>query len=345
VDYDDWNAKPMDEFVPFEVTSAITTTLSEQFDSVMGAVQGDMPTALPWDAEASQIRACAGLLIAKAAAGAADQFLASVLPSDRSASAAMVAETAIAAAQSIGLPAHLLHANWTIDPYGLRRLYDRLVEKIDAGDVDGIIPLNPHEAPDGLYQAIFNRILRTVDQKTGNFGALVAGLAIPWMKGVPYPVILKYWVQRARKAEERKAQEVVRAGSRPKRPRTVDALIREAFDLIEDFVRFRFVQLGKAYQDLLVLALHEKGLQKRIPEVYDFALALELGVSTQTGTAFVELGLSRIAASALEGLFPSSSMTVLEARQALRTLDVVANKLSPIILAEIDRLGVREEVS
>ncbi|HCF3086496.1 TPA: DEAD/DEAH box helicase [Pseudomonas aeruginosa] len=342
LDYDEWGTSPMDEFVPFEVTSAITTTLSRQFDGVMRAVRGDMPVALPWDANATRIKACAGLLIAKAAEGASEQFLVSVLPQDRADSSAEVAEAAISATERIGLPASLLHANWTIDPYGLRRLYDRLLEKIDAGELADIIPLNPREAPDGMYQSIFNRILRTVDQQKGNFGALVAGLAIQWMKGVPYPVILKYWVQRARLAEARAAEKAVATSTRPKRPKTVDALIREAFDLIEDVVRFRFVQLGKAYRDLLVLALQEKGLQKHIPDVYDFALALELGVSTETGTAFVELGLSRIAASALEDLFPSSSMTVMEVRQALRTLDVVANKLSPIIIGELDRLGLRD---
>ncbi|MBM2562131.1 DEAD/DEAH box helicase [Pseudomonas sp. AF1] len=344
LDYDEWDTRPMDDFVPFEVKSAITTTLSQQFDRVMGAVRGNMPVALPWNAEATRIKACAGLLIAKAAEGISDKFLASVLPPDRQDSAAEVSESAVGAAQSIGLPASLLHANWTIDPYGLRRLYDRLLEKIDSDDLSDVIPLNPREAPEGLYQSIFKRILRTVDKQQGNFGALVAGLAIQWMKGMPYPVILKYWVKRARLAEERDAQKAAEAGTRPKRPRTVDALIREAFDLIEDVVRFRFVQLGKAYRDLLVLALQEKGLHKRVPEVYDFALALELGVSTETGTAFVELGLSRIAASALEDLFPSSSMTVAEARQALRTLDVVANKLNPIIVGELDRLGLRDPI-
>lgn len=345
LDYDEWDSKPMDEFTAFEVTSAITTTLSEQFDRVLEAVQGRMPTALPWDPEGTRIRACAGLLIAKAAAGEADQFLTSVLPRDRMDSTADVVESTVGAAQKIGLPASLLHANWTIDPYGLRRLYDRLVEKIKDDDLDKVIPLNPREAPKGLYQSIFNRILRTVDQKQGNFGALVAGLAIQWMQGVPYPVILKYWVKRSRAAEERANMKADEAGTRRKRPRTVDALIREAFDLIEDVVRFRFVQLGKAYRDLLVLALQEHGLEARIPEVYDFALALELGVSTETGTAFVELGLSRIAALALEGLFPSSTMTAADARQALRTLDVVANELSPIIVAELDRLGLRSPVS
>jgi hypothetical protein len=351
LDYDEWDSKPMDEFVPFEVTSAITATLENQFDKVLGAVQGEMPNSLPWNAEGARVRACAGLLVAKSATGVSSEFLSAVLPPSRANAMAEVMATAATAVSAIGLPADLLYANWTIDPYGLRRLYDRLNEKIDAGEIADIIPLNPREAPDGLYQSIFRRILKAVDFQEGNFGALVAGLAIQWMKGTPYPVILNNWVKRSRAAEERakKAAAAADAEGRPRqnlrKPKAVDALIREAFDLIEETVRFRFVQLGKAYRDLLVHALREKGMHERIPEVYDFALALELGVSTATGTAFVELGLSRIAASALEDLFPSSSMTVTEARQALRTLDVVTNKLSPIIVAELDRLGLREPLA
>jgi hypothetical protein len=44
-------------------------------------------------------------------------------------------------------------------------------------------------------------------------------------------------------------------------------------------------------------------------------------------------------------IFPSSTMTATDARQALSTLDVVANELSPIIVAELDRLGLRSPVS
>jgi hypothetical protein len=349
LDYDDWDSSPMDEFVPFQITSAITDTLATSFEKVMDAVRGEMPRALPWDADAIRIRACAGLLVAKAAAGLSDEFLKAVLPSDRISSVANIAASAKMAVAKIGLPAELLNTNWTIDPYGLRRLYDRIVEKIEANELEDVIPTNPREAPEGLYQRIFNRILGTIELQRGNFGALIAGLAIAWMKGTPYPQILNYWVKRARKAEERQAQKAASMnevrGSRSRKPRTVDALIREAFNLIEDVVRFRFVQLGKAYHDVLVHALREKGLQERIEEVYDFALALELGVSTETGRSFVELGLSRIAASALEHLFPSSSMTAAEARAALRSLDVVANRLSPIIVAELERVSVRTSMA
>lgn len=44
-------------------------------------------------------------------------------------------------------------------------------------------------------------------------------------------------------------------------------------------------------------------------------------------------------------LYPTSSMTAAEAREALSMHGVVANKLSPIIVAEIDRLGLRKSVT
>jgi len=103
--------------------------------------------------------------------------------------------------------------------------------------------------------------------------------------------------------------------------------------LIEKVVRFQFVQLGKAYPDLLRLALTltQTGNEARVSEMFDFALALEMGISTRSGTAFVELGISRIAASVLENLFPDSNLNTTAAREALGRLDPAASNLSAVI--------------
>lgn len=105
-------------------------------------------------------------------------------------------------------------------------------------------------------------------------------------------------------------------------------------------IRFRYVQLGKAYYDILVLALQKCGLDDRVPEIFDFALALELGVSTRSGWSFMELGLSRIAATALEPHFPDSDMTAARAREWLQSEDMTTFRLGPIVLAELARLGL-----
>lgn len=352
VDYERWPERTMDTFVPFAVKSAIATTLTDKtsLEKVFAAVQGSMPKESRWDDEATRVRACAGLLIAKASRGDAFKYIKSVLPTAQHDVYGELAQLAHTAVEKIALPQELIAANWTIDPYGLRRLYDNMLEKIELGEIGKLIPRNPNDAPRDHYAKLFNRIIQKVFDRRDNYGALVSGLAINWMKGMPYPLLINSWIKRTRLKEEKEALERAkkeaeatkpsRRRGKPKEPRHVDAIIRDAFQQIEDVVRFQFVQLGKAYRDLLLHALRRTGNEDRIAEVYDFALALELGVSSDTGTAFIELGLSRISASTLALLFPNSSMNVQQARAALRTLDLEANKLSPVIISELTRLGL-----
>lgn len=60
------------------------------------------------------------------------------------------------------------------------------------------------------------------------------------------------------------------------RPVNVDRAVREVFDFVEDNLRFKYVQLGKAYIDLLRQALIENNQEKKSEEIYDFPLSLEL---------------------------------------------------------------------
>lgn len=115
-------------------------------------------------------------------------------------------------------------------------------------------------------------------------------------------------------------------------------VIKKAFDTIEDVVRFQLVQMGKAYNDILIHIFNDNGLTHKVAEIFDFALALELGVSTNTGRAFLELGLSRIAASELQKLIPNSDLDISSARQKLLSFDPSPHKLSSVILAEIDKV-------
>ena len=58
----------------------------------------------------------------------------------------------------------------------------------------------------------------------------------------------------------------------------------------------------------------------------------------------MELGLSRIAAAALEGLAPpGETLTAAGARQLLTDLDPTKTTLGPIILGELRRLGLVDE--
>lgn len=341
LNYEDWDTKPMDEFVPFHVKPAVAETLRSHHAELTAALRlGELPVEHPHKPQNTRIRACAGLLVAHAARNDVGAYLSRALQSV----GPEMEELAVAAQDaytSIGLPDYILVENWTIDPFGLRRLYDFAVRKIREGDIEQLIPQNPMEAPNGHYQTLFGHLMAEVYGRNHSFGALAGGLAIQWMKGVPYPAILQIWVKNRRKAEERAEKQALAEGKTPAKPKTLDNLIYRAFELIEDVVRFQFVQLGKAYREILLLALRNTDNSERVPDVYDFALALELGISSQAGTAYVELGLSRIAASALEARTPPDiELTAAVARKLLRDMDLEAAQLSPIIVDELRRLGL-----
>lgn len=342
LDYEKWDTKPMDKFVPFHVQSATAVTLTNFGKEISDALKsGELPKASKSDAKIGQIRSGAGLLIAHAARNDLRPYLLNVLKDDSSASADELIEAATLAYRQIDLPDHILVENWTIDSFGLKRLYDDIVLKIEEGRVKELLPVNPKTAENGFYEALFGRIVEKVNGESRSFGALAGKLAVDWMKGIPYPEMLGRWIWRQRKKEEREAAEAEREGIVPKEPQTVDALIRKAFDLIEDTVRFQFVQLGKAYRDIFLHALRETGNANLVPQVFDFALALEIGVSSRAGAAYVELGLSRIAATALERLSPDNpDLTAEEAKKLLIGLDISQAKLSAVIVSELRKLGL-----
>lgn len=341
LDYEQWESNPMDKFVPFTVRSATVVTLQRLGGKIAEALNARvLPKALRSDPDAGLVRSGAGLLVAHAARKDIQGYLHGVMCGAPTQEVEALVEAATSAYREIDLPDHILADNWTIDPFGLKRLYDNLLEKIEEGRVSELLPMNPKDAPTGFYESLFGRIVEQVNGESRKFGALAGRLAVDWMRGIPYPEMLGRWISRQRKSEQKKAEQALNDGETPAKSRTLDALIRDAFDLIEETVRFQFVQLGKAYRDLLLQALRQTGNADLVPKVFDFALALELGISSKIGIAYVELGLSRIAASALERLSPADGLTVEAARQLLRELNVKSAKLSPIIVTELHRLGL-----
>jgi hypothetical protein len=345
VDYDEWPEKPMTEFAKFHIKPAFRTTVTESYERVVAALQGNMPSAFAKDEVSPRIRSAAGLLIARAAKGDLTQFLARVVPDVSADRRGALVAVGTEAAARLELPSAILTSNWMIDPFGLRRLYDRIIEKIEANQLKELVPVHPNaKGAGGVYARIFSRILRQINKQQGNFGGYVSTLAIPWMRGIPYPVILGRAIDRARTkfAEAELNAQMRGTVQRRRRPKPVDPskVIRETFDIIEEVVRFEFVQLGKAYIDLLSYALRVNGKAEVVPTIYDFSLALELGISTISGRSLVELGLSRIAASALEKIYPDTNLSVDRARSWLRDVDISTLNLNPVIVDEIQRLGL-----
>jgi hypothetical protein len=166
-------------------------------------------------------------------------------------------------------------------------------------------------------------------KKARGFVNHVTVTALSWMRGEPLAQLVreavKYRVSVAKQSPKSKSEQAV-----------VDAAIREMFTLIEQTIRFRLVQWAKAYVDLLKFALEAEGRPEMVAQVYDFSLALELGVSTKTGRSLVELGLSRITASAIAGLITDSSLAPDKVKAWIRAQpEEILSKLSSLIVAEL----------
>ncbi|XHR30868.1 MAG: DEAD/DEAH box helicase [Chthoniobacteraceae bacterium] len=326
VDYGSWKTKALSERVPFSITPSFRETVAQHREKVIQHLRGEPIES--FEKSDSLAESAAGLLISRAARGSVGRFV------DRTLSGLLskrerdeLVEIAAESFKSLKLPAETLASNWTVNPYGQARLLKRFREKITAGDVESLIPAHPvpwSKALVSRYVGIFSRLNREIFGKSASakFNNLLTSMSLDWMGGKPLPVII----------EKRLKYLTKENGSL-----NPDSAIRKVFEFMEDTLRFKYVQLGRAYVDLLRVALREANLEQQARAVYDFSLALELGVSSVAGQAFVELGLSRITAATLEGLIPDSNPSVERAREWLAGLESGDLKVSRVIWDELKR--------
>lgn len=283
--------------------------------------------------------AAAGLLISRAARGALESFVERTISDTLSSEERReLVEVATEAFAGLNLPPEAVAMNWMVNPFGQARLLKRFREKIQAGEIDDLIPVHPAPWTQTIYRryvGIYSRLNREIYGASASpkFNNSLASISLAWMRGEPLPVIIDKKIKylEGKKVDGRKVN--------------IDSAVRKVFEFVEDVLRFKYVQLGRAYIDLLRFAFEEAGLKNEARGIYDFPLALELGVSTVAGQAFIELGLSRISASALEGLIPDSNPSAEKAREWLSSLTGNEFKLSRVIWDELARKGLLSEVA
>jgi hypothetical protein len=350
VGYSSWEIKPLTERVRFAITPSFKKTINEQLEKVISRLRGEQnkdDLRNPY----TVADGAAGLLISRVARGTIDKFVERTLGNSASSDikAELIGE-ATKAFNTLGLPPEAMIVNWTVNPFGQARLLNRFREKIKSGEADDLIPVHPLPISNAIrikYVKIFSRINRDIigNKEHSRFSNKLASVGLSWMRGIPLPALIKdaisFEERRSRKKENPditiqdeavKADEIIS----PKKI-NYDAKIRGVFEFVEDILRFKYVQLGRAYVDLLRFALNEAKMEEKARAVYDFPLALELGVSSVAGQAFIELGLSRITSSALESLIPDSDPTVETARKWLSDLKGNEFPLSKIIWSELSR--------
>lgn len=348
IDYDDWDTHPLDTFYKFTIRSALSEFVTHNAPDVLTVLGKGKLDSKPGDERSRNATASAGMLVNKARQGTVAEYLNRVAPSLDYLSVRDIREAADRASEELLLPQHVIEANWTLDLFALDRLMAHLVERLNDGTLDSLVPKSPSDlgkAAFSHYKEIFNLLFKYIKGFDKNFGGYVARIAVKWMEGKPYPLILSYEIksEHLRVTKRRNLEKLnLMADSSYKVKVIADAnpskIIKKAFDTIEDVVRFQLVQMGKAYNDILIHVFNDNGLTHKVSEIFDFALALELGVSTNTGRAFLELGLSRIAASELQKIFPDSDLDIYSAREKLLGFDPTPHKLSSVILAEINKV-------
>lgn len=348
VDYDSWSQQPMDKFTKFTIKSALSEVITHNVSEVLKVLGGEAPAGKPRDESRRNAFASAGMLITKARQGSVQSFLERVAPELELKDSQLLCSASQRASESLDLPLNVLNANWTLDLFSLDRLKAFLSTSLESGSLEALIPRNPSDLEGksiAHYRDIFNLMFKYIKGFGGNFGGYVARIAVRWMEGKPYPVILKYeikskqgQIKRSRDIESMYLRTIEGYKAKKFADLNPSKVIKDTFDTIEDVIRFQLVQMGKAYIDILAYVLIENGFSHRVPEIFDFSLALELGVSTVTGRAFLELGLSRIAAAELQRIVPDSDLDVAAARKLIIDFDHTPFSLSQVIIDEIAKV-------
>ncbi|CAB3794512.1 DEAD/DEAH box helicase [Paraburkholderia fynbosensis] len=327
VNYDSWPDKPLSTAQPFSLRPAFIAAVAGKYDEVLQVLSSGLESDIskvPADA-----RAAAGLMMSRAAKGSLSTFFGRLESSLDSGAREILVETAEKTTEALDLPPEVLESNWTVNPFGQARLLARFRVLIAIGRSEELIPPHPSGDVFESYVQIFARINKyIVGSSFAAYNVKLATIGLAWMRGTPLPVLIG------------KSIELAQKNKKTDRPVNVDTHVRNTFEFVEDKLRFEYVQLGKAYVDLLRFALREKGLDVEATSVFDFPLALELGVSSVAGQAFIELGLSRVTASLLQDLIPDSNPTLARAKSWLASLTADDLKLSAVISQELEQKGL-----
>lgn len=328
IDYDSWETTPFTEKVRFEIEPSFRRMVCNNPGQISAFLRGEQ--LIESEESIQNLESAAGLLLARAAQGTLGRFMERTLGKAVSEKdSEYIRNAAESALELLDLPHDVLIANWTVNPFGQARLLKRFREKIAKGETLDLVPVHPDPWKTAYqrYIGIFSRLNREIFGKpfSRKYNSRLTGDALKWMSGHPLPRIIKERLDWKQKENP---------NVKP------DSVIRDVFEFIEDQLRFKYVQLGRCYVDLLRYALREADEEEMAKSVYDFPLALELGVSSIAGQAFIELGLSRITSAALEGIIPDSKPTVDRARNWLSDLTFTGSKLSRVIWDELSRKGL-----
>ncbi|MBN1690559.1 MAG: hypothetical protein JW901_06020, partial [Dehalococcoidia bacterium] len=220
------------------------------------------------------------------------------------------------------VPDAILENNVAISPYRQQVMLDYQLNKIDRGECDDLIPLHPEaRRATESYIRLFKRYDKCFDGRATSSRRPVrlALIALEWMKGTPYPVMIK-------------KQQEFKSGS------SVPVVVRETMDTIENEIRFKLVQKTRCYLDLLVHALEKTGSPEKVQSLPSLPLYLEIGACSVTMISLVGLGFSRTTAGLLNEKAAKHQMDRAECLRWLQGENWNISDLPRISISEIKNI-------
>lgn len=332
VDYDNWPAKLLDKSTSVDVKPALSHALESGGNLIEEFLNSLGKSKLPTERK-NEIEAASGLLLSRYRNGLLSLTLSRCAPQMRLDEATRLDASLQKAADSVTIPRDILERNWLISPWKLQRLYEFLTEQTKNRLIFTLIPTHPmNQDSYQQYERIFGTLEKYLQGvESEKWIRYLNYQANRWMKGAKLSELvekaLAFKQSSGGKSTTNKTEKLIS-----------NTEVRQVFDLVEKQLRFKYVQLTRAYCDCLKAVLLECGLADAAERIFPVSLALELGACTQTMVSLIELGLSRISAQSISELMLGSELTAEGTRKWLGTRSEKDLLVSAVVVDELKRL-------
>jgi superfamily II DNA/RNA helicase len=228
--------------------------------------------------------------------------------------------TVVKALKDVEVPDEIILKHPGISPIAQQNLLEFFHQNFFA--IEMYLPVHP-SSPDALdqYMKIVGKIQDTFSGEHPGKNFHYTLLILEWMRGYPLSRIIRrnwnYWRKQIK-------------------PKSLQSVIRETMQDIEEFARFKFVKYFSCYRDILnyFLVLHDLEIDEVLKDVN---LWLELGTSELTQISLMGLGFTRTTALIIAEIIVDPNLTAEECIQLLKQINWDKLSLSPIIQREINQ--------
>lgn len=186
-----------------------------------------------------------------------------------------------AAMSAVEIPSHIFQRHPGISPVSMQRLLAYFAGKAQPTSLL-LLPPESTKAADSYVSALA-RCVKLLGAPFGTAGRtwMLAILIAQWMRGMPLAALINQRIAHFRKTED---------------PPKIAKHIRDTMADVEEYGRFQAPKYLGCYADLLRFHLESSGRGELAEAQPDVVKLLELGVSSDTETSLMTLGLSRMSA-------------------------------------------------